>query len=571
MPTTTTVEPPPHTPSPTGHHSQGNHSQPSAAKADSTGKEALEGIGIAAAVLVACAVLLYGVKTLRERHLRHRRGHVEATPLLAAGGINGSASTMGGGPPTGALAGLKGCKVLLTLRRDFSRGIEVLVVDRYLKGQSGLSSRHRMSAGDTLGPVLPGLDRVVVKRVLCETGRERVRAIQEYSLLQRVAAKTRGVVHPIDITLTELTTKDGRLDELRQVRLEDAAATLVADTAAATYSQRRLENPYCVSIALVYYPEGDLQQYVRAFTDAHRVIPESTVYAIAYQVAAVLAVMHHKLKPAVVHADLKPSNLILDVSHHAKRRDADDDSVRELPEMPGQQEGVFPFARVLLADFGSAREMTRNARCGAATTQRYAAPECFEHDVPLTPAVDMWALGVTLLHLTLGCAPSRDLGIATLEHHDALAAAAASTASPADDDNGQGAAAADGFDTARSTVSQAATPRDPSSVANSAIAAELDAVSQRGYSSALRAAVAALLHPRPDCRPNALSFRDAMLAAIPRGRDVAFQICRPPTAGLTSVNSERKVGGPPSTLSEDEQPPGSARGVSMTSTGREMT
>jgi serine/threonine protein kinase len=93
--------------------------------------------------------------------------------------------------------------------------------------------------------------------------------------------------------------------------------------------------------------------------------------------------VHHAHRLGVIHCDLKPSNILLD------------------------EEG-----EPLLSDFGLARRSTGAAGAAAgggafAGTPTYMAPEQVS-DGPaaeLTPATDVWALGVILYEMLTGCRP----------------------------------------------------------------------------------------------------------------------------------------------------------------------
>lgn len=102
---------------------------------------------------------------------------------------------------------------------------------------------------------------------------------------------------------------------------------------------------------------------------------DEIVYIIAVDVLSILEFLH-QLNPAVLHRDIKPSNLIW----------GEDD-------------------RIYLVDFGSVQD--RAAREGATFTvvgtYGYAPMEQFSGRA--VPASDLYALGVTLIHLLTGIAP----------------------------------------------------------------------------------------------------------------------------------------------------------------------
>jgi hypothetical protein len=97
----------------------------------------------------------------------------------------------------------------------------------------------------------------------------------------------------------------------------------------------------------------------------------------------VAAAVAHAHENRVVHRDLKPTNILVDRDGHAK-----------------------------LLDFGVATLEATDAeaaptRTGAALTPEYAAPEQISGE-PITPATDVYALGVLLFQLMAGRHPTAD-------------------------------------------------------------------------------------------------------------------------------------------------------------------
>lgn len=105
---------------------------------------------------------------------------------------------------------------------------------------------------------------------------------------------------------------------------------------------------------------------------------EATSKSIAEQVLDVLAYLQNRLPP-VIHRDLKPDNLIR------------------------QTDG-----RIILVDFGAVQDVYRQTITKSATfvgTLGYMPPEQFQGRV--TPASDLYALGVTLIALLTGKTPDQ--------------------------------------------------------------------------------------------------------------------------------------------------------------------
>ena len=115
---------------------------------------------------------------------------------------------------------------------------------------------------------------------------------------------------------------------------------------------------------------------------------------LARQVAEAVQYAHEN---GLIHRDLKPANILL-------RRGQGSDAATQLPVDPGDAASWTP----LLADFGLARHLDgRNVLTGTDEvmgTPNYMAPEQITGG-QLTPAVDVWALGVILYEMLTGQMP----------------------------------------------------------------------------------------------------------------------------------------------------------------------
>ncbi|RLQ01397.1 serine/threonine-protein kinase [Micromonospora sp. BL1] len=134
----------------------------------------------------------------------------------------------------------------------------------------------------------------------------------------------------------------------------------------------------------VFLPEGSLADLLRR---EGRLDPDRARDVLA-QVAAALDFIHRapdgreRSVDALVHSDIKPSNIMV--------------------------ERTGPIS-VKLADFGIARILTQTLEQAAgAMTPEYAAPELFRDS--RSAAIDWWALGMTMLELLQGHHPLRPNG-----------------------------------------------------------------------------------------------------------------------------------------------------------------
>ena len=134
---------------------------------------------------------------------------------------------------------------------------------------------------------------------------------------------------------------------------------------------------------------GDL----RAYVDRHERLPFETIQLIGYQVADALCAAHAL---EITHRDLKPENLLVETSDPLHVRIADFGMA--FMEAAGPKEG----------------RMTEQGHF--AGTPVYMAPEQVL-DQPVTPAVDVYALGVILYELVAGQPPFDGTAASLLAAH----------------------------------------------------------------------------------------------------------------------------------------------------------
>jgi serine/threonine-protein kinase len=200
--------------------------------------------------------------------------------------------------------------------------------------------------------------RYAVGRVLGRGGMATVYLAHDRELERPVALK---------ILSPELATDDSARDRfVREARL---AAKIVHPSVVQVYDAG--EGPVGPFIVMEYVSGGTLSAELRR----RRLLPAEEVAAIGTQLADGLSAAHAE---GIVHRDVKPGNILLTES-----------------------------GRVKIADFGIARSLaaTRHTELGTVLgTAAYIAPEQARGG-PVSPAVDVYALGVVLYELLAGETP----------------------------------------------------------------------------------------------------------------------------------------------------------------------
>ncbi len=131
-------------------------------------------------------------------------------------------------------------------------------------------------------------------------------------------------------------------------------------------------------------------------------ISPSLAARVVSQLAGAVQYAHQR---GVVHRDLKPGNILLDVREHADNQEIGEDAL---------------VAAVRITDFGLAKSVLAGAppltRDGALVgTPSYMAPEQFSGNANVGASVDIYALGAILYELLTGQPPlRRDTDLATM-------------------------------------------------------------------------------------------------------------------------------------------------------------
>ena len=163
------------------------------------------------------------------------------------------------------------------------------------------------------------------------------------------------------------------LDHPRVVKLHDVFE--VDDTAFAT--------------VLEYCPGDDLDLILRS----RKCLPEKEARAVTLQVLAGLAHLHtptNNVRGAIIHYDLKPGNILFDGVGRVKISD-------------------FGLSKIIPATADESTQLnvatSLELTSQGAGTYHYLPPECFQDAPRITPAVDVWAVGVILYQMLFGARP----------------------------------------------------------------------------------------------------------------------------------------------------------------------
>ena len=135
-------------------------------------------------------------------------------------------------------------------------------------------------------------------------------------------------------------------------------------------------------LVMEYAPNGNLAAVMdRARSDSQVMIPVEAVIQVGLEVAEGLAILHAR---DVVHRDLKPANILFDAAGRAKVADLG------LAQVPGG-----PSQRSLL----SQEALAPGGHLPHPGTPEYMSPEQESSPRPVTPASDVYALGLILFEM----------------------------------------------------------------------------------------------------------------------------------------------------------------------------
>ncbi|MDX2177937.1 MAG: protein kinase [Candidatus Sumerlaeia bacterium] len=248
-----------------------------------------------------------------------------------------------------------------------------------------------------------GGQRDVIER-LRELNQRRVQAVEEVkareSIVSRLSSPARArydIREEIGRGTMGLVFKvyDRELDEVVVLKiLPDHIAEnpdMVARFRLEAKAARKLAHPNIVRIhdigeedgrkhlSMEYVSGGDLRGYLRA---RHGALPVPEAVSVLRDIARALAHAHHE---GVLHRDIKPGNILVTRSGRTKLSD-------------------FGIAALMEGGPGADPRTSSDGSDTAAGTPLYMSPEQFREE-PLTPASDLYSLGVVFYEMLAGRAP----------------------------------------------------------------------------------------------------------------------------------------------------------------------
>lgn len=222
-------------------------------------------------------------------------------------------------------------------------------------------------------------NRYLLQRVLGAGGMGKVYAASHLVTGQRFAIK---MLHPEYANFDEARRRFER--EAKVIRTIDHPHIVELYD----YGQTPAGTPFLV---MEYMEGATLRSHICALTNG--AMPVNQAVLVALQMAQALQHVHER---GVVHRDVKPDNIQIEV----------DDSHNMVAK---------------LFDFGIARienhEAVTRATSGPPRTLAYAAPEMYERRDYLSPAIDVYALGVTLFEILTNQRPFPGSGVNLLLAH----------------------------------------------------------------------------------------------------------------------------------------------------------
>jgi serine/threonine protein kinase len=214
-----------------------------------------------------------------------------------------------------------------------------------------------------------------LKFIVCHDNKDRLAALQEFEMMQSCKGHSNMIElvdmfmnweeddeqvkkaeqPPLQTSVQRNSTELGMLNDpnlpLLQSQADDSAAL-----ASLTHA------PRFVAIVTEYYPAGSLQKYIVSRTQP---LSESLIWSSIFQIANLLHFLHSR-SPPVLHQDIKPENVLIDLK----------------------------LNRLVVTDFGLATRLTPNFKGKCNGTRFFMSPEANTGNP--TEKTDIWALGCLL-------------------------------------------------------------------------------------------------------------------------------------------------------------------------------
>ena len=204
----------------------------------------------------------------------------------------------------------------------------------------------------------------------------------KYKILNKIGQGGMSIVY---LAMNEKANKQWAIKEVRKDGVQNFQV-VKQGVVAETEMLKKLNHPNLPSIVDVIDGEGTLLivmdyiegQHLESVVTEYGAQSQEDVLQWAKQLCDVLAYLHSR-KPPIIYRDMKPSNIMLK-----------------------------PDGKVMLIDFGIAREFKENSRADTTClgTQGYAAPEQYGGRGQTDARTDIYCLGATLYHLLTGHNPS---------------------------------------------------------------------------------------------------------------------------------------------------------------------